>query len=428
MKKVLVISYYFPPLGMGGVQRTAKFCKYLKKFGYEPYVLTSSPKSYYAFDLSLLEELEEKNVNIIRTGKFSKEELSLINFKSESKRKIFSKFVKIFFIPDTKINWLKTAIEHGEKILFENKIDLIFSTAPPYTDFLIGKNLSVKYDLPLILDYRDAWYDCPYNFYPTLLHRKLHRYLENKVLEKADKIITINGKIKELTESRYDTAKKKGVEIISQGFDPEDIDKAKIYSDELMIEKKRMRFCYSGSFFNLMSPEYFLKAFKLVFDRIPEAKNELESYFVGLFPDEYREFINELNLSDNIVITGYKNHIECIAYELSSDVLWLMIGRSESSDMISTGKLYEYIGTRKPILGCLPEGEANKSLEGYGAEFICEPDSPGKIAENIIKLYGLYKEGRLPSGSAEFYERYNRERLTKALAELFKVAEDNNRM
>ncbi|MBN1633234.1 MAG: glycosyltransferase, partial [Ignavibacteria bacterium] len=356
MKKVLVISYYFPPLGMGGVQRTAKFCKYLGSSGYEPYVLATAPKSYYAFDNTLLEELESNDVKIFRTGEYEGGKIKQIKFKAEFKRKLLSKLVQVFLLPDTKILWKSKALELGREIIKFNNIDLIFATAPPYTDFLIGRELSEEFKLPLVIDYRDAWYDSPYNYYATPLHKLIHKKFEKDVLEKAGKIITINEKIKDLIESRYKIAKEKGVEIITQGFDPEDIEKANDTAEKLKSEKKRMRFCYAGSFFNLMTPEYFLKAMKIVFDKIPEAKENMEAYFIGLFPEEHRQTVRRLGLENNVVITGYKNHLECISYELSSDVLWLMIGRSRASDMISTGKLYEYIGTGRPILACLPDG------------------------------------------------------------------------
>jgi hypothetical protein len=420
-RKILVISYYFPPLGMGGVQRTAKFCKYLSRFGYEPFVLTSAPKSYYAFDNTLLEELESNNVKIFRTGESEpqKEKFRQINFKAELKRKLLSKLGQVFLLPDTKILWKSKALELGREIIKFNNIDLIFATAPPYTDFLIGKELSEYFKIPLIVDYRDAWYDCPYNYYATPVHKLIHKKFENGVLKKADKIITINEKIKDLIETRYESAKKKGVEILSQGFDPEDIEKAGEYAEKLKSGKNRMRLCYAGSFFNLMTPEYFLKAMKIVFDKIPEAKENIDAYFIGLFPEEHKETIERFGLKNNIVITRYKNHRECISFMLSSDILWLMIGKSDSSGMISTGKLYEYIGTGKPILACLPDGVAKKSLSGYGAEKICEPDSPEKISECIIEFYNQYKENKLPAGDKEFIKKYNRIILTEKLTELF---------
>jgi hypothetical protein len=404
---------------MGGVQRTAKFCKYLSRFGYEPYVLTPAPKSYYAFDVTLLAELNENNVKIFRTGEYEQDKIKQIEFRAESKRKLLSKAVQIFLLPDTKILWKPKALELGRELIKYNNIDLIFATAPPYTDFLIGKELSGDFKIPLVIDYRDAWYDCPYNYYATPFHKVIHKEYEKGVISKADKIITINDKIKCLIESRYEAVKEKGVEIISQGFDPEDIEKAASLAEKLKPEKKRMRFCYAGSFFNLMTPEYFLKALKIVFNKIPDAKENIEAYFIGLFPEEHRQTVRQHGLENNVVIEGYKNHIECISYEMSSDVLWLMIGRSEASDMISTGKLYEYIGTGKPILACLPDGAAKKSLEGYGAEMICEPDSPEKISECIIKFYELYKENKLPSGDSKFIEKYSRITLTGKLAEIF---------
>ncbi len=404
---------------MGGVQRTAKFVKYLCKFGWEPIVITSTPKIYYAFDFNLLEELN--HIHIIRTGGDIEKINSTkeIKFSDESFRKILSKLGQIFLIPDTKVFWKKDAIKCAESIIKGNNIDLIFSTAPPYTDFLVGYEISKKYNIPLVLDYRDDWIQCPYNFYLTPFHRKFHIKLERKILNHSNAFITINYKIQNLIFDRYPEIDFKNSEVIPQGYDPEDLSKAKEISDKILAEKKRMRFCYSGSFFNLMTPEYFLKSLRVAFDREPEMKSQVEAYFVGIFPDKFIPLIKNLDLEENIVTTGYISHIESMAHLIAADVLWMMIGRSKKSFMISTGKLFEYIGTGKPILACIPAGTAKDALSGYGAEIFTDPDDVNEIAKKIILLFNQYKQGKLPTANKEFISRYNREILTKKLASIF---------
>lgn len=227
-------------MGMGGVQRTAKFAKYLGSFGWEPHVLTVTPKMYLASDHCLLHEVESAGVKIHRTGtgETGGNGQKVVKFKNDSNRKLLSNLSQTFLVPDSKILWKAKAIELAEKIIKEHNIEIIFSTAPPYTDFLIARELKEKYNIPLIIDYRDSWIDCPNNFYPTPLHKNMHKKMETRVLEDADHVITINERIKELIIERYPFVKDEDVTVIPQGFDSEDFEKHKKNIDEAETETK----------------------------------------------------------------------------------------------------------------------------------------------------------------------------------------------
>ena len=162
-------------MGMGGVQRTAKFVKFMPEFGWEPVVLTVTPKLYLAKDDCLLEELSKKNIKIYRTGEAENDNgQKVVNFKNDSNRKFLSNLSQTFLIPDSKILWKKKALALADKIFNENDIELIFATAPPYTDFLIACELKKKYNIPVVTDYRDSCVDCPNNFYLTPFHKSAH--------------------------------------------------------------------------------------------------------------------------------------------------------------------------------------------------------------------------------------------------------------
>ncbi|MBE2219009.1 MAG: glycosyltransferase family 4 protein [Ignavibacteria bacterium] len=419
MKKVLIISYYFPPMGMGGVQRTAKFAKYLGKFGWQPYVLTVTPKMYLASDNCLLHEMLSSGVKIFRTGsgEVNGESGKVVKFKKDSNRKLLSNISQTFLLPDSKIFWKSPALTLAEKIVKEEGIEMIFATAPPYTDFLIACELKEKTGLPVVVDYRDSWIDCPNNFYPTPLHKNIHRKMETHVLEHADKVVTINDRIKELIHLRYPFVKDEKVMVIPQGFDPDDFDQSKHASKNGTPGK--MRITYSGSFLNYYTPKYFLDGLKAAIDRVPEMRSNVEACFVGTFPEEYREYIRGLGIEECVNITGYVEHSVCTSYLRDSHVLWMMINKSERSDLHSTGKLYEYLGAGKPILACVPEGVARKSLEGHGASILTEPDDTAAITNALISLYENFKKGTLPIPSIEMTSIYDRKKLTGKLAEEF---------
>lgn len=404
---------------MGGVQRISKFVKYLPDFDFEPLVLASSISDYYALDEELLKEIEEREIKIYRAGgkdKVISKGSGISSGRSEKLRKFLSKSVQTFLTPDTKILWKKTAIAKAEEIILAEKPDIIFSTAPPYTDFLIGEFLSSKFSIPLVIDYRDAWVDCPYNFYPTPFHKKYNEKLENRILKYSSAIVTINSEIKEIILNRYKEIAVEKIQIISQGYDNEDF----INSEEIEKPADRFRITYSGSFFNFMTPEYFLKGLRRAIDLKPEIKKRIEAMFLGLFPPEYEELIKKLKLENVVTLKGYQNHRDCISYIKSSDALWFMIGESKWSYMISTGKLFEYIGSGKPILACVPDGSAKNLLVQYGNSLICEPGDVNLISENIIRLYELIESKNPLKYEENFREKFDRKKLTSELAGLFK--------
>ena len=161
LRRVLLIAYYFPPLGLSGVQRTAKFAKFLGRYGWKPTVLTVEPAGYYAFDESLLREVEEAGVEIVRTTSLDANRLfkkkGVVRLPSEFIRKAAGFIGDLLFIPDTKIGWKRRALKAALELTARTRFDAILATAPPQTDFLIGMELKRRTGIPLLVDYRDAW-------------------------------------------------------------------------------------------------------------------------------------------------------------------------------------------------------------------------------------------------------------------------------
>jgi glycosyltransferase involved in cell wall biosynthesis len=424
MKNILIIAYYFPPMGLSGVQRTLKFAKYLPQFGWQPTILTVAPTGYYAHDLSLLEEAEAAGISIVRTGSLDLNRLlsrkGTIKIPHEKIRTFLSKLSQSFFIPDNKIGWRKRAIKKAEELIQQIEFSVIFATAPPYTDFLIGRYLREKYHIPLVIDYRDAWYDNPNHFYLTPLHRLVHRWLEKRVLKSIDKIIVINRRIKELLLKRYEFLRYDEVEIVPQGYDPADFS---LQPKTVLPKSKKMRITYSGIFTGSQTPQYFLEALAKVFEEHSTLRGSIEACFMGAFRDENKKYIQQYNLQDDVVILGYLDHIECIKYLLASDVLWIMIGSTKGSDMVSTGKLYEYLGARKPILGCVPEGVARQTIIEAGGVIVDPTDVDG-IADAILRFYEKYRKKELKGPPEEIVQRYDRVSLTGEVAKFMEFLVD----
>jgi glycosyltransferase involved in cell wall biosynthesis len=419
MFKVLVIAYYFPPMGLSGVQRTLKFTKYMKQYNWEPTVLTTAATGYFAHDLSLLQEAEDAQIKIVRTeGKDLNSILGskgTIKMPPESIRKILSRMSSSIFIPDNKNGWAKKALISAREILKNENFDLIFVSGPPFSTVNMAVTLKNEFQLPLVVDYRDLWYGNHFGFYLTPMHKYLHKKMEYKALRAADRIICTNRKMKEKIIKYYPFLTFEDIFIIPHGFDPQDFDSIKTE----MKPNKKMRLTYSGIFYEYITPKYFLKAFKKLSIERPDVASNIELHFVGYLRNENKKLIKKLELQEFVTEHGYLNHKEALTKLMVSDILWMMVGRGRNDDTISSGKLYEYFGTKKPILASLPAGALKAAVEDYGASYVTEPDNIGEIKNALLNIYEKYAMNELPIPNEEYIMKHRRDFLTEQLTKQF---------
>jgi glycosyltransferase involved in cell wall biosynthesis len=418
-RRALVIAYYFPPMGLSGVQRTLKFVKYLPKFGWHPTVLTVDPQGYLARDESLLEELNGRDIRIVRTpaagpGRIFRRR-EVVGVPPERLRRILSRLSDALFIPDNKIGWKRTAVRSALALHRETPFDLLFATAPPFSDFLIAREIKKRVNRPLVLDYRDPWVDAPFRWYPTPLHRVWHTALERRALRSSSHVVVTNRRVKELILQRHKFLTYHDIEIIPQGFDPEDF----AVQDPLPLRGSRMkhqkmRIAYAGVFWEDRVPDYFLQALHDLFIRTPRLRGRIEAVFIGTFREENRKLVAKLGLQDSVVVLGYLPHRECVRELLRSDVLWMIVG----DDVGSPGKVYEYIGARKPILGCAPEGFIRSTILEAGGTVVAPNDVEG-IRSALEGYFEKFERNELEGPATEVVEKYDRVALSGALVKIF---------
>lgn len=411
-----MIAYYFPPMGLSGVQRTLKFVKYFPQFGWHPTVLTVQPRGYLAQDDSLLEDLEGKDVRIVRTSaagpaKFARTQT--VKFPSEWSRKLLSRLSDTFFIPDNKIGWKRKAVARALQLAKETPFDMIFATAPPFTSLLIGRAIKKKLNVPLVFDYRDPWVEYPFKFYPTPLHKLLNVYLERKALRTSSYVVTTNRRVKELILRRHRFLSYKDIDIITQGFDPEDFTRAR-NAPLPPIHHKAMRITYAGVFWEDRTPDYFLRALAELQNEQPRLRGRINAHFVGNFREENRRLVVRLGLHDTVTETGYLRHLDCIRELMASDVLWMIVG----DDVGSPGKVYEYIGAGKPIIGCAPEGFIKNAILEAGG-IVTLPDDVPAIKDAILTMFNRWERHELHGPDQEVIDRYDRVLLTRSLVRIF---------
>ncbi len=418
-RHVLVLSYYFPPMGLSGVQRVSKFVKYLPENGWKVTVLTSQPRGYFAFDESLAAELPDA-VRVIRSASADPTRVyrkgKTVRLPAERLRRRLSSASQWIFIPDNKVGWFPSAVASALRIHRRTPVDIVFSSAPPYTSHLVGRMVAKRATIPLVLDFRDDWLGNPRHQYPSRLHYSIQKRLESMAVSAADAITTINTRIAaDIRNRNVNSAGGPSITVLPQGYDPAD------FAGAPRVEHKEcMSFLYSGIFYDAQSPEPFLRALRLAISAKPMMSMEIRADFVGLVPEYMGRLVADLGLEEVVRYHGYKPHNELTKMLSGADVLWLTIGKRPGAETISTGKLYEYFGTGRPILGLVPDGVARRDLLKYGAGEVVDPEDVVVIAETINRLYDRWKSDSIPTADVDFVARFDRRHLANRLADLLR--------
>lgn len=426
MKKLLIITYYWPPAGGAGVYRWLKFSKHLREYGWEPIIYTSEGGEYSVIDNSLLKDIPE-NITVLKQPvwepysiykKFigqKKEEKINVGFLSVNKKKKFTEKLAIwirgnFFIPDARVFWIKPSAKYLIKYLKENPVDAMVSTGPPHSTHLIALRIKKQLGIPWLADFRDPW--TYIDFYQELMLTsfadKKHHRLEQLVLKNADRISTVSSDCARDLESLG--AKK--VHVITNGFDNDDLIK-----DNIQLDKK-FSITHIGSLVKSRNPHVLWKALVDLIAEHPDIKNELEIKLVGKVDYSVIESIGKYGLESSITLIEHIPHNEVMRVIQQSQVLMLLINYSQNAMGIIPGKFFEYLSTRRPILCIgLTESDVAKILMETSSGHTIGFEDTEELKKYILELYGLFKSGQLVSVSNEI-ERYSRKNICKQVADL----------
>jgi len=423
MKKVLIITYYWPPSGGAGVQRWVKFSKYLRLYGYEPIVLTVNPEvaSYPILDKSL--EKEVQNIKVYRTNTFEpfnlykkllgKTEIPYSGFANETNPGIFDKISRFLrgnlFIPDARVGWNKYALRVARELIKKYKIENLITSSPPHSTQLIGLKLSKEFRLNWIADLRDPWTDIYY--YKELLHTKFaKRYdkkMELEVLSKADKVVVVSSSIKQTFQKKIKNNGSEKIIVVPNGFDEEDFK---------TINKVR-NISFTIGYIGTLADSYNVENLISVLEKFKDKNIELK--FVGKVTDSLKEMIRRRGLTS---VTSFLNHVEhqeAVQYMCSSDLLLLAIPDMKNNEGILTGKLFEYLATGNPILGIgPPDGDAAKIISSCNAGVMFDYDDEYvKMFNYLNDCYNNWEKGVISSAEVKCLD-YSRKELTRQISEL----------
>ncbi|MBK9249679.1 MAG: glycosyltransferase [Ignavibacteria bacterium] len=408
-RTVLVIAYYFPPMGLSGVLRTVKLIKHLADYGWKPIVLTTTPRTFYAYDETLLTQLEERNVEIYRTpakkGILTSRRTGIKKLPGFFRKNFIRPVSKLIYQPDPTIRWRKQAMMTANEIMRNHRVNIILATAPPFSDFMIASEIAEEHSLPFVVDYRDSWIDTSS---PVPFRTSKMRKLEANILARAAKTIVTTRFAKENLIRRYQAVGHEDVMILPHGYDGDDfrVENASKVSHENFI------LTHCGVFQEDCTPKYFLKALSNFISKNPTIKSKIEARFVGTMQPNHTKYIAKYGLDGVVHCTGYVPHNEAIKHLCESDVLWLTANNAERLP----GKLFEYIGAKKPLLVCAPDGSICKTAIDTKAAITTAPTDIKAIESAISTLYNAWSEGKLPKPDSKYAALFETKLLTSDLS------------
>tara|TARA_R110002167_G_scaffold260718_4_gene467175 strand:- start:3248 stop:4519 length:1272 start_codon:yes stop_codon:yes gene_type:complete len=420
MKKVLIVTYYWPPAGGPGVQRWLKFVKYLPEFGVLPYVYVPENPHYPIQDPSLLDEIPEgltvfrhpifepyRAANIISSKKTKRISSGIIQTKDQSILEKLMLWVRgNFFIPDARKYWVKPSVAYLTDVIKNEGIDTIITTGPPHSVHIIGQRLKEQLDLNWIADFRDPWTSIGYHkkLHLTKTAQKKHRQLERDVLTNADKILVTSR----TTKQEFENLTEKPITVITNGFDTNY--KGNAYLDE------NFTIAHIGSLLTGRNPKNLWKALAELAAENVSFRSDLQLEFVGVVSQEVMDSLSRYELAPYVKLRGYVSHTVAVRRQQSAQVLLLVEIDSEETRGIIPGKLFEYMAAKRPILGIGPEHwEAGKiileSQTGAAFDHSVQPE----IKNILLEWYTAFKQGNLHIAPNDI-QKYSRKSLTEQLA------------
>lgn len=421
MKKVLIITYYFPPAGGAGVQRWLKFVKYLPQYGCEPIVLTvdGNCASYPQKDASLAADIPS-GLKVVRTRtreilsaykKISpQKQIPYGGFANEQDPGLFQKIARFirgnFFLPDPRKAWNRFALPAAVSLIENENIGTVITTGPPHSTHLVGLKLKKLYpSLKWIADLRDPWTDIYYNevLYQGRVAKRMNLAMERKVLNSADVLVTVSEGVKRNFCSHAPVEHK--FHVIPNGYDAPDFADVPVDAGR---ENPRMVISYIGTLSPLYDSSTFTKALKLL---PAETASKILIRIIGSVNADVAASFS--GTSAQVEYLPYQPHGQAIKYMVSSDLLLLLLP-VKNSDGVLTGKFFEYLASRRPILLIQPEeSEAGKMILRLEAGAVFDSGN----ADGLAKYLAACTENK-PSVAVDDLDRFSREYLAGEMAKL----------
>jgi len=420
MKKVLIVTYYWPPAGGPGVQRWLNFIKYLPENGVEPILYIPKDPHYPITDTSLKGEVPEgltiyrntiwepyKLASLISSRKTSRISSGIIRSKKPSLLEHIFLWVRgNLFIPDARTFWVKPSIQFLSDVIDKEQIHTVITSGPPHSLHLIGMGLKQRKAVKWIADFRDPWTSIGYHKELRLTRRsqKKHKTLEQKVLNEADEIIVTS----KTTKQEFSAITNRPITVITNGFNTDHDGRAELDTD--------FTISHIGSLLSERNPQVLWRVLSKLIKEHPNFSKALQIQLVGTVSEDVIKEINKHDLGSAVKVLPYLPHDEALKTQRRSQVLLLAEINSEETKGIIPGKLFEYLAARRPILAIGPEGwEAGDLVRETGAGMVFTYENEEELKETIWEWFAAYQNRSLAMPVTGI-EKFSRRELTKKLA------------
>ncbi len=426
MRKVLIITYYWPPSGGAGVQRWLKFVKYLRLYGWEPVVYTPENPEPPAFDETLAREIPEGTVvvkrpiwepydfyrKLIGAGKDERISAGFISEERKpGKAQQFSVWLRgNFFIPDARKFWIKPSIRFLTQYLKANPVEAIISTGPPHSMHMIALGVKKKTGLPWLADFRDPWTHI--DFYDQLMLSRFadrrHKKMEQQVIRNADRLVTVSKS----WEADFIRLGARRTRVITNGFDPAD------FPERKNIKPENFTLTHIGSLNRDRNPDFLWKVIGELVREHEAFREQLKIRFVGKTDISVFDSLQKYELSGFAEKTDYLPHEEALQVSATSAVLLLLINNTPNAMGIIPGKVFEYLASGRPVL-CIgpPEGDSAGIITAANAGPVVDFGEEQQLREALLSIFNNYRNNT-ETPREEGISKYSRKNLTSEIAEI----------
>ncbi len=437
MKRVLVLAYFFPPLGGGGCQRTLKLVRYLEPLGWRSTIVTTRDRDYWIQDPTLEEEIpagaEVVRVGGLTAGKivrtFARAGIPVQEAQGRRRAGPFRALRSLqrwMLLPDAYRSWAQAAERAASARILEGGIDALWTTSSPESAHLAGLALKKKHRLPWVADFRDPWVGRATYRPPTPWHDARHRAMERRVVSAADRVTLVSEAMVALYRARYPEIAPGRFVFLPNGFDSDDwlrADRQSAARPRIVPDRgmpRRFVLLHAGQLAHRPTVRTLLEAARLAMRRDPEARAELTLRFVGgneeIGPRERERY----GLGDALEFLPSQPHVDSLVSMRSADALALLGHGGAADALLYTGKIYEYLSSGRPVLAILDQGPAADLIRSAGAGHVVLPGDVEGAASTLLTWLRLSRAGvslstKVPATLLEAWERRNMASLASVL-------------
>ena len=433
MKRVLIISYYWPPTGGSGVQRWVKFAKYLPAEGWQPVIYTPENPEQLAVDASLEAEVPteaeiirrrivepyEMYKKLLRKSGHSKEavEVNPVNAQNKSFLQKVAMWIRgNFFRPDPRCLWIRPSVRFLKKYLKEHPVDLIVSTGPPQSMHMIGRKLARETGLPWIADFRDPWTKIFYfkHLSMTRATERWHHKMEKKVLDDATAVVAVSP----LVQQDFQAMTQTPVELITNGFDECDFHQEPFKMAE-GGPQQLFTITHTGLFAADGNPTVLWEVLAEKCRTCEEFRKSLRINLIGKTDEQIIKAAHDAGLGENVYDLGYQHHARAVDEQRKASLLILPLRKEPEYKAVLPGKLFEYMASYRPILGIgQPDGAMSMILDSTKTGVVFDWEDKVAIAKYIDECWEKHLEGSLRVEGSDI-SQFTRRNLTRRMAQLF---------